>query len=66
MIKEVFLDSDTDVSVESALWGGQDSNPTPMEYASEARQFPAADGADHRILVQDGIMPNEPGELKFM
>lgn len=66
MIKEVFLDSDTDVSVVSALWGGRDSNPTPMEYAAEARQLAVAGGANHRILIQGGVVPNEPGGLEFM
>ncbi len=66
MIKEVFLDSDTNVSVVSALWGGRESNPTPMEYADEARQLAAASGANHRILIQGGVMPNEPGGLEFM
>ncbi len=66
MIKEVFLDSDTDVAVVSALWGGRDSNPTPMDYASEARRIAAASGSGHRILIQGGVMPNEPGGLEFM
>lgn len=52
MIKEVFLDSDTDVAVVSALWGGRDNNPTPMDYASEARRLTAAGGSGHRILIQ--------------
>ena len=29
LAKEVYLDSDTDVAVVSALWGSQKSNPTP-------------------------------------
>ncbi|SEN04113.1 amidohydrolase family protein [Nitrosomonas marina] len=66
MIKEVFLDSDTHVSVVSALWGGRDSNPTPMDYAEKARLLAAAGGAGHRILIQGGVMPNEPGGLEFM
>jgi hypothetical protein len=37
LVKEVFLDSDTDVAVVSALWGARESNPTPIEYAAEAR-----------------------------
>ncbi|HBV21511.1 MAG TPA: amidohydrolase [Nitrosomonas sp.] len=66
MIKEVFLDSDTDVCVVSALWGGRDSNPTPIDYAAQARQLAATSGANHRILIQGGVMPNEPGGLEFM
>ncbi|SER44899.1 hypothetical protein SAMN05421690_102734 [Nitrosomonas sp. Nm51] len=66
MIKEVFLDSDTDVSVVSALWGGRNSNPTPVDYAAKARLLAATGGAGHRILIQGGVMPNEPGGIEFM
>ena len=34
LAKEVFLDSDTDVAVVSALWG--QPNPTPIDYAAES------------------------------
>lgn len=66
MIKEVFLDSDTDVSILSALWGGRDNNPTPMKYAAKARELAATGEMNHRILIQGGVMPNEPGGLEFM
>lgn len=66
MIKEVFLDSDTDVSVVSALWGGRDSNPTPMDYAAEARALIHAAGGGHRGLIHGGVMPNEPGGIDYM
>jgi predicted TIM-barrel fold metal-dependent hydrolase len=66
MVKEVFLDSDTDVSVVSALWGGRDSNPTPMEYAAEARAIVSAADGGHRALIHGGVMPNEPGALDYM
>ena len=66
LIKEVFLDSDTDVSVVSALWGGRDSNPTPIDYAAEARRLVTAAGGGHRALIHGGVMPNEPGGIAFM
>ena len=66
MVKEVFLDSDTDVSVVSALWGGRDSNPTPMDYAAEARALVNAAGGGHRGLIHGGVMPNEPGGIEYM
>jgi uncharacterized protein len=66
LVKEVFLDSDTDVAVVSALWGGRDSNPTPIEYAAEARALVDAAGGRHRALIHGGVMPNEAGALDFM
>jgi hypothetical protein len=66
LVKEVFLDSDTDVAVVSALWGGRGSNPTPIEYAAEARALMAATGGSHRGLIHGGVMANEPGALEFM
>jgi predicted TIM-barrel fold metal-dependent hydrolase len=66
LVKEVFLDSDTDVAVVSALWGARDSNPTPIEYAAEARAIADAMGGGTRALIHGGVMPNEPGALDFM
>lgn len=66
LLKEVYLDSDTDAAVVSALWGRQDQNPTPIDYASEARTIiEEAQGRD-RCLLHGGVMPNEPGELERM
>ncbi len=66
LVKEVFLDSDTDVSVVSALWGARGSNPTPIEYAAEARAIIDTLGGRQRALIHGGVLPNEPGALAFM
>jgi hypothetical protein len=66
LVKEVFLDSDTDVAVVSALWGARGSNPTPVEYAAEARAIVDTLGGGHRALIHGGVLPNEPGALAFM
>ena len=67
LAKDVYLDSDTDVAVVSALWGAEGSNPTPVEYAAEARDIIAAiGGEDARALIHGGVFPNEPGELQSM
>lgn len=65
LVKEVFLDSDTDVAVVSALWGASGSNPTPTEYAAEAQTIAERAGG-HRVLIHGGVLPNEPGALDFM
>jgi len=66
LVKEVFLDSDTDVAVVSALWGARDSNPTPIEYAAEARAIVDTLGDGKRALLHGGVLPNEPGALDRM
>jgi hypothetical protein len=64
--KEVFLDSDTTLAVVSALWGARASNPTPIDYAAEARAIADALGGGRRMLIHGGVLPNEPGALEFM
>jgi hypothetical protein len=52
--------------VVSALWGARGSNPTPIEYAAEARTLVDLLGGPQRALIHGGVMPNEPGALDFM
>lgn len=67
LAKEVFLDSDTNAAVVSALWGSQRSNPTPTHYAAEAREIIEAIGGDGaRCLIHGGLLPNDPGDLEAM
>lgn len=67
LAREVYLDSDTDVAVISALWGTAESNPTPIEYAAEAREVIEAIGGENaRCLIHGGVLPNDPGELEAM
>jgi len=66
LVKEVFLDSDTSVAVVSALWGARGSNPTPIEYAAEARALVDTLGGQQRALIHGGVLPNEPGALAYM
>ena len=66
LVKDVFLDSDTDAAVVSALWGARGSNPTPIEYAAEARAIIDTLGDARRALIHGGVLPNEPGALDFM
>ncbi|MFZ0470766.1 MAG: amidohydrolase family protein, partial [Thiogranum sp.] len=66
LVKDVFLDSDTDAAVVSALWGARGSNPTPIEYAAEARAIIDRLGGRQRAMIHGGVLPNEPGALAFM
>lgn len=65
LAKEVFLDSDTDVAVVSALWG--EPSPTPIAYAAEARQIVQSIGGEaSRALIHGGVFPQEPGQIESM
>ncbi|MCC7271253.1 MAG: amidohydrolase family protein [Alphaproteobacteria bacterium] len=66
LVKDVFLDSDTDAAVVSALWGAPESNPTPPDYAARARDIVAAAGGRKRLLIHGGVLPNAPGQIEFM
>lgn len=66
MIKEVFLDSDTDLVVISALWGARGHNPTPTSYAAKAREMIAEQLGPGRCLIHGGVLPNEAGQIDFM
>ncbi len=65
LAREVFLDSDTDAAVVSALWG--QPNPTPVDYAAEARAIVAAIGGEGaRALIHGGVFPQEAGAIEAM
>ena len=67
LAKEVFLDSDTDAAVVSALGGRAGSNPTPVDYAAEAREIVESIGGENaRCLIHGGLLPNDPGDLEEM
>lgn len=66
LVKEVFLDSDTDMAVVSSLWGAKGNNPTPTHYADEVRDIVGALGDRNRALIHGGVLPNEPGAIDFM
>ncbi len=66
LIKEVFLDSDTDIVVISALWGGKGNNPTPTDYAAQARDMILSQIGKGRCLIHGGVLPNESGQIEYM
>ena len=67
LVREVFLDSDTDAGVVSALFGPDDGNPTPIAYAARARELVTSIGGGARqCLIHGGVLPNLPGEIEAM
>ena len=67
LVKEVFLDSDTDAGVVSALFGPDDGNPTSLAYAARARELVERMGGKGKsCLIHGGVLPNLPGEIDGM
>ena len=67
LVKEVFLDSDTDAGVISGLFGTPEGNPTPLAYADHARDLvERMGGTGKRCFIHGGVLPNLPGEIEAM
>lgn len=67
LVKEVFVDSDTDAGVISGLFGPDDGNPTTVAYAAHARSLvEGLGGSGKRCLIHGGVLPNLPGEIEAM
>jgi len=66
LLKDVYLDSDTQIGIVTALWGARGGNPTSIDYAKEVQAVVAGVGDSKRTLIHGGVMPNEPGALDFM
>ena len=65
-IKDIFLDSDTDMAVLSFMPGMPDDNPLTIEEAARARQLIDALDGQHRLLLHAMVVPNAaPGAREF-
>ena len=65
-IKDVFLDSDTDLVVLSFVPSSRDAEPlTVEEAAATARLVEKLDGT-HRLYLHGRVNPNQPGDLDGM
>ncbi len=65
-IKEIFLDSETDMAVMSFVPSRKDNMPLTMQEADETRQIIDAMEGNHRLLLHGPINPRVPGELELM
>lgn len=62
-LKEVFLDSDTDLVVMSALWGTDDMNANHVEEIAETRERVAMLDGSPRLRIHGVVLPkSEPRE----
>jgi predicted TIM-barrel fold metal-dependent hydrolase len=65
-VKDVFMDSDTDLMVLSFVPSTREGEPLTIEEAqSTARIVEKLDGT-HRLLIHGRVNPNQPGDLEGM
>ena len=65
-IKDVFLDSDTDMMVLSFVPSRNDAEPVTIEEAAATRDIVAKMEGSHRLLLHGRVNPNQDGDLEAM
>jgi uncharacterized protein len=65
-IREVFIDSDTDIAVLSAVPADPQQNPLTTADAARTRAMIEAMGGSKRLLIHGGVQPQVPGALDYM
>jgi predicted TIM-barrel fold metal-dependent hydrolase len=65
-IKDVFMDSDTDVMVLSFVPSTRENEPVPIEAADAVRRIVDRLQGTHRLLIHGRVNPNQPGDLEAM
>ncbi len=65
-IKDVFLDSDTDMMVLSFVPSRRDAEPLTIEEADATRRIVDELEGDHRLLIHGRVNPNQDGDLDGM
>ncbi len=65
-IREVFLDSDTDMAVLSAVPAAPEDNPLSTADAAATRKLVETLAPGHRLLIHGLVHPNVPGALEEM
>jgi predicted TIM-barrel fold metal-dependent hydrolase len=65
-VKDVFLDSDTDMMVLSFVPSRRDSEPLTIQAADAVRQIVDRMDGTHRLLLHGRVNPNQPGDLESM
>src|SRR6195256_5205554 len=65
-IKDVFMDSDTDVMVLSFVPSRRDAEPVTIQAADAVRRIVERLQGTHRLLLHGRVNPNQPGDLETM
>ncbi|MFQ5982844.1 MAG: amidohydrolase family protein [Woeseiaceae bacterium] len=65
-VKDVFLDSDTDMMVLSFVPSTREAEPLTIEEADATRRIVAELEGDHRLMLHGRVNPNQDGDLEGM
>lgn len=65
-VKDVFLDSDTDMMVLSFVPSSREDEPLTIEEADATRQIVADLDGDQRLMLHGRVNPNQDGDLDAM
>jgi predicted TIM-barrel fold metal-dependent hydrolase len=65
-VKDVFMDSDTDVMVLSFVPSPSDAEPVTIQAADALRRVVDQLEGTHRLLLHGRVQPNQPGDLERM
>ncbi|HXV39394.1 MAG TPA: amidohydrolase family protein [Steroidobacteraceae bacterium] len=65
-VKDVFLDSDTDMMVLSFVPARRDASPLEIESADAVRRIVDRMEGNHRLLIHGRVNPNQPGDIEDM
>ncbi len=65
-IKDVFLDSDTDMMVLSFVPSAREKEPLTIEEAAATREIVERMEGTHRLMLHGRVNPNQPGDLEDM
>jgi predicted TIM-barrel fold metal-dependent hydrolase len=65
-IKDVFMDSDTDMMVLSFVPSRRDAQPLTIQSADAVRRIVDRMEGTHRLLIHGRVNPNQPGDVEDM
>ncbi len=65
-VKDVFLDSDTDMMVLSFVPSRREASPLEIESADNVRRIVDRLAGNHRLMIHGRVTPNQPGDLEDM
>jgi hypothetical protein len=65
-IKDVFMDSDTDLMVLSFVPSTREAEPVTIQAADAVRRIVERLEGSHRLLLHGRVNPNQPGDLEGM
>ncbi|MBM4219093.1 MAG: amidohydrolase [Gammaproteobacteria bacterium] len=65
-VKDVFLDSDTDMMVLSFVPSRREASPLEIESADAVRRIVDRLEGNHRLMIHGRVNPNQPGDVEDM